>query len=741
MSHRGARRLANLARTMVVFRSLTRARWSGLVGLGLACGAVHCGASSNAELAARAPQRVDVAASASTSSPSAAAPAHEPKVIVFVWDGLRPDSVSVEVTPNLARLRDREGVNFNDHHSVYPTFTMMNAAALATGTYPGHHGFYGNTEYLPGAAGTNAEGKPLDFSQPVFTEDHGALLAIDAFNRAQGRAGLFATSTLFETAHAAGLRTAAIGKIGPAFMQDFRPSETLSVILDENIAAPWSFAKGLQAAGFALPANTVRYAYPNAQTLTLAANNGKPTAAASEKIVRMKDGATPDPRSSLGSAHNAANDYLMQVYLDYVLPKQDPDLSFVWLRNPDSTEHQFGPGSANYADALRDQDALLGKLQAKLAQLGLAQSTDIIVVSDHGHSSVAGDAAIFPLRTLTSEPDGHGEVGGIDAHGYAVSGELRTAELLARAGFKHVYDGSNCTLDPVLSGIRKDGSLVYPTKTDDRGHCVATPATPRAPKTKAAPAPYTFPGFHVPEGLPADAIVIAANGGSEYFYVPTHDAKVVQSLVTALQERVVYGAIFARSEYTLRGTLPLGEIRAENAASPALPDLVVSFAWNEDAAAGGSAGLPGTEYASAQRYRGMHGSFSPRDVHNTLIAAGPHFKVGFSDALPSGNVDVAPTVAALLGLNFAAADGRVLHESLRDDAHEYTLTTDEKHAESTPLRRTCSADDPSCARPGAAATYEMSLRRKVLTDEATHASYTYLDRAAALRTLVTNASK
>lgn len=674
---------------------------------------------------------------AASATPNAPTPARKPKVIVFVWDGLRPDSVSAETTPNLARLRDREGANFTDHHSVYPTFTMMNAAALATGAYPGHHGFYGNTEYLPGASGTNADGKPIDFSQPVFTEDHGVLTAIDTFNRGQGRTGLFAVTTLFESAHAAGLRTAAIGKIGPAFMQDFRPSEKLSVFLDENIAAPLAFAQGLQSAGFGLPVNTVHYAYGNGQTPTLAANNGKPTAAATEKIVRLKDGVTPDPRSALGSAHNAANEYLMQAYLEYVLPKVDPDLSFVWLRNPDSTEHQFGPGAPNYVDALRDQDALLGKLEAKLHELGLAESTDLIVVSDHGHSTVAGDAAIFPLRALTGDTNGHGEVGALDEHGYAVSGELRSAELLTRAGFKHIYDGSNCVLDPVLSGIRKDGSLVYPTKNDNNGHCVAAPATPSAPKTpktNAAPTPYTFPGFRVPEGLPTDAIVVAANGGTEYFYVPSHDAKLVQALVTALQERAPYGAIFARSEYKLRGTLSLAEIQAENGASPAMPDLIVSFAWNADATAGGSSGLPGTEYASAQRYRGMHGSFSPRDVHNTLIAAGPHFKAGFTDVLPSGNVDVAPTVAQLLGLHFAAADGRVLGEALRDNASKYSLATSERRADPVALRRRCNADDPSCAHPLPAVTYEMALQQKVLTDESAFRSFRYLDHASVVLT-------
>src|SRR5204862_4468923 len=99
------------------------------------------------------------------------------------------------------------------------------------------------------------------------------------------------------------------------------------------------------------------------------------------------DGATPDPRANAGSAHNAANAYLMRVFFDYVLPEFGPDLSVVWLRNPDSTEHQFGPGPANYQDALRDQDALLGKLQSKLEALNLSESTDLIVISDHGHST------------------------------------------------------------------------------------------------------------------------------------------------------------------------------------------------------------------------------------------------------------------------------------------------------------------------------------------------------------------
>ncbi len=674
-----------------------------------------------------------------SAKPAVSAAAAKAKVIVFVWDGLRPDSVSAELTPNLARLRDHEGVNFTDQHAVYPTFTMMNAAAFATGAYPGRHGFYGNTEYQPGPSGNNADGKPIDFSQPVFTEDHGVLQTLDAFYRARGARGLFAVDTLFQAAHEAGLRTAAIGKIGPAFLQDYRPDAKLSVVLDENIALPFDFARALQASSFALPANAARYAFPNGQVLSLAADNGKPSAPSSEKLVKLKDGVTPDPRSALGSAHDAANEYLMGAYLNYVLPQFQPDLSVVWLRNPDSTEHQFGPGSANYQDALRDQDVLLGRLEAKLSELGLRQSTDVIVVSDHGHSTVSGDLALFPLRGLSGEPNGQGEVGALDAHGYAVSGEVRTADVLTRAGLSHVYDGGGCLLDPVLSGIRKDGTLVYPTRSDRNGGCVpitptAKPAapTPRTPHLNAG-TPYSLPSFRAPSALPSDAIVIAANGGSEYFYVLNHDRARVQRLTLALQEHAGYGAIFVHSRYgSIPGTLSLAAIRAEGErSSPPTPDLVVSFDWNESALAGGAESLPGTEYASAQRYRGMHGSFSPRDVHNTLIAAGPHFKVGFSDAWPTGNVDLAPTVATLLGVRFAAPDGRVLREALLGESPEYRVEAVTESAPVVHLKRLCQADDPGCYHPVGAATYGATLQQKVLVTDT--GKYTYLDRAAVTR--------
>lgn len=651
------------------------------------------------------------------------------KVIIFVWDGLRPDSVTSALTPNLAKLQNKDGVRFEDHHSVYPTFTMMNAAAFATGSYPGHHGFFGNTEYQPGVKGKNAKGTDVDFSQPFFTEDYAVLKDLDAFYVGRDNSDLFLVSTLFQQAHKAGLKTAVVGKSGPAFIQDYKQDGQSGVILDENMAYPQSFAKHLQQAGFTLPANTPK-AYADT-TLSLSKENGDPTSSA--KPILLNDKITSDPRSTADSPHNARNEYMMNVYLNDILPVNNPDLSLIWFRNPDSTEHTYGPGTPAYKNALANQDKLLGDLLAKLDKLHLKNSTDLVVVSDHAHSTVAGDPSKFPLRALTGSADGNGAVdnehSADSATGFSVSGDVRTADLLTKAGFPHVYDGAGCLFDPVLSGIKADASLLYPTQVDKDGKACGKIGMK-----------YTYGSYLVPEKLTNDAVIIAANGGSDYLYVPSHDAKEVAQLVKALQSRSQYGAVFVHSRYgKVPGTLSLKSIFNELPAnstrkSPPNPDIIVSFNFDENAVTAANQEVPGTEYESAQGNRGMHGSFSPRDVHNTLIASGPDFRQGFSDSNPTGNVDIAPTVAHLLGVKMPDAQGRILHEALQ---HEYkkaqyqveTKTENSSLVKDLPL---CDVLDVSCASP-VIGSYQFGLQQKILTDKQSKQSYIYLDQAKAIR--------
>jgi predicted AlkP superfamily pyrophosphatase or phosphodiesterase len=69
-------------------------------------------------------------------------------VVLMVWDGLRPDFVTQRDTPNLFRMA-REGVRFDRHQAIFPTLTMVNATALATGAPPGVNGLEGNVFYVP----------------------------------------------------------------------------------------------------------------------------------------------------------------------------------------------------------------------------------------------------------------------------------------------------------------------------------------------------------------------------------------------------------------------------------------------------------------------------------------------------------------------------------------------------------------------------------------------------------------
>jgi arylsulfatase A-like enzyme len=676
------------------------------------------------------------------------------KVIIFVWDGLRPDAVTAADTPNLYALKTHQGTFFNDNHSTYPTFTMMNAASFATGGFPGSTGFYGNTLYqsnpncnpvtdgsgLPkktcGTAsyGTSIAAGTNNFVQPVFTEDYAILDDLQAYYDSTGTA-LLNVGTLFKAAQAAGLKTAAVGKTGPAALQDFLKGGDL---LDESIAYPQSLATELQAAGFALPKKTPlspRYftyatAASGTSTITLAPDNGDPTAAAPTQ--QLADGVTKDPRSTAGSPHNASNAYMMGAYLNYILPQHNPDLTLIWFRTPDSTEHAYGPGSPNFHDGMKAMDALLGQLQAKLAALGLADSTDLIVANDHGHSLVAGDPAYFPLRPI----NGAIGAGTIDTgkvnpvRGVPVSGDVRTADLLTRQGFVDVFDGNGCAYDPVHSGIKADGSPVYPTQTED-----STGSHGCAPGAK-----FSTRSYLVPATLPADATVIAANGGSDYLYLPDGDAGRLARIVKLLQSRKEYGAIFVKSRFcsddrctNLPGTLPMSLVRLEST-STSTPDVVVSFAYDASAMTRINQGLPGTEYESMQNNWGMHGSFSPRDVHNTLIATGPDFKAGFKDPLPTGNVDVAPTVAHLLGLSLPQADGRVLHEALlRDRTAKPTVSRQTIYsttAQGLTIQNPTNPDGTD--KDSGLSHYRSKLVVTTLTDAAGK-SYQYFDHATAIR--------
>jgi arylsulfatase A-like enzyme len=154
-------------------------------------------------------------------------------------------------------------------------------------------------------------------------------------------------------------------------------------------------------------------------------------------------------------------------------------------------------------------------------------------------------------------------------------------------------------------------------------------------------------------------IMLVGNGGSVLFYVEGHDAEVTRRLVEFMQQTDFAGVIFTRE--AMPGTFRLDQAKID---SKDAPDVVMAFRWNEKK---NQFGVPGMIDADWQRGagKGTHATLSRFDMHNTLIAAGPDFRHAKVSDLPSGNVDLAPTILRILGITAPQQlDGRVLSEAM-----------------------------------------------------------------------------
>jgi predicted AlkP superfamily pyrophosphatase or phosphodiesterase len=181
----------------------------------------------------------------------------------------------------------------------------------------------------------------------------------------------------------------------------------------------------------------------------------------------------------------------------------------------------------------------------------------------------------------------------------------------------------------------------------------------------------------MPDGSPR-----IVNGGDGAIYVRDHDKADIARIVAALQKTPRVGAIFTAAatpgamDGWAPGTLSFNVIRwthdrdGDIMASPDWSDEINAHGFRGAVSAGGVAG---------------HGSLSPFDVHNTLLAAGPDLKRAVQIASPTGNVDLAPTLLTMLGVAVPASmQGRVLREALSNgpDAGALRVHT-EQHTAST----------------------------------------------------------
>jgi Type I phosphodiesterase / nucleotide pyrophosphatase len=136
-------------------------------------------------------------------------------VVIFVADGLRSRMVNHNTAPNMAALA-QEGVYLVNSHSLFPTFTMANASAIATGHYLGDTGVFSNALYV-------AHPVPSAGNSPMpFIENDAILGDLDSHFGGD----FLGEDTILKLARDKGYSTAAIGKLGPTLL--FEHTERLA---------------------------------------------------------------------------------------------------------------------------------------------------------------------------------------------------------------------------------------------------------------------------------------------------------------------------------------------------------------------------------------------------------------------------------------------------------------------------------------------------------------------------------
>ena len=261
--------------------------------------------------------------------------------LVLVIDGLRPDAITSDETPNLWRLR-QEGVNFLNSHAVFPTVTRVNATAIATGTYPARNGIFGNRIYV----------RAVDPNFAFANDDHRNLLRLDEVTGGN----MVLTKSLGEILAERGKRLAAVssGSTGQVLLLNPRAPKGVGVL----VSGYWEPGK--------------RVAFPPAVN----------------DAVLQRFGPAP-PRGGATASDDSAVAWTQGVLRDFVLPELKPDVIINWLTEPDHIQHGLGAGSPQARASIRAGDAEVGLLLERLDALGLGGATNIIVVSDHGFSHSA----------------------------------------------------------------------------------------------------------------------------------------------------------------------------------------------------------------------------------------------------------------------------------------------------------------------------------------------------------------
>ncbi|MES2029643.1 MAG: alkaline phosphatase family protein, partial [Pseudomonadota bacterium] len=512
-------------------------------------------------------------------------------LILFVPDGLRALKVTPETAPAMSAVRDK-GVNFQNSHSLFPTFTMANASGMASGHYLGDTGVFSNSIYT-------GHPTPVQNNSPIPFIEHDQVLG-DVDEQFNG--DYLNEETLLKAARKAGYSTAAIGKVGPTLMFDHTErtgKETITI--DDQTGGVDKSGKLL---GIPL-SDEMKDALAKAGLGVETPGRGE----------NGKAGDAKTPGTTEANIKQQA--YMADVASKVVLPmfkaRNKPFVLIFWSRDPDGTQHNQGdslnkvtPGinGPSSLASIKNADDNLAQLRKALDDLGLTANTNIMISADHGFSTISKESKTSATikGTYTDTPEGFLPLGFL-AIDLAKSLDLPLFD--PNDGFKTVADNAYPKAGNAFIGTDKDK----------------------------------------PE------LIIATNGGSDLIYLPSGDKDLAGRTVKALLKQDYISGIFVDDALgSFPGALPLSSINLSGKAVTPHPAIVVSFrSYSEGCEEPASCQIEVADTVLRQG-QGMHGSFGRGDTHNFMAAIGPDFKAGFVDPLPVSNADTGITAAHLLGL-------------------------------------------------------------------------------------------
>ncbi|HEY2645676.1 MAG TPA: alkaline phosphatase family protein [Candidatus Acidoferrales bacterium] len=571
-------------------------------------------------------------------------------IVIVVFDGLRAGSVNAVDAPTMFQIREG-GVSFSNSHSLFPTFTTANASAIATGHYLGDTGDYSNQIYIGHPIFLDRNfGRPPGSYAPYIENDR-VLGDLDA----QFNGNYLNEESLLEAARKNGFNTAAIGKMGPAAIQDMSQLNPVNggfaipqtIIIDDGTGTP----DGVPLA-------------PEVSSALVSV--GLPTATPA-RVQPTGNNTTPGTKDTNHVQQAYFADATTKVVLPMFAKNGKPFALLYWSRDPDGTQHFQGdslnklvPGinGPTSKAALKNADNNLKQILDYIqSDPQLAANTDVFLTADHGFATI-------------SKHD-------IDAAGHATTSYAAKWIYKDAQGRQDVNTGF---LPPGFLAIDLAHELGLPLfdpdtqidGPDGKKKFAAVDAASAEPRTNPRRHPVAGNGLIGGTGrlaIETDAkVVVAANGGSDLLYLPTRDPDLVKRIIAFLAQQDYVGGIFVNDEYKdIAGALPSSSIRLIGSSLTPTPTIAVAFkTFSTDAGQPTMTGVQITDYA-LQQGQGMHGSFGRANTFQFMAAIGPDFKAGFSDKSPVSNADIAPTLAAILGLQLKSEGtlkGRVLREAL-----------------------------------------------------------------------------